>query len=151
MLSIEQPSDMDVYIGQVFGPSEWLEVTQEMIDRFAEATGDRQWIHIDVERATREMPGGKTVAHGYLTLSLLPKLTQTVVMVRNRSRSTNYGLNKVRFISPVPSGARIRLREILKACEPIKGGRKLTYEVTIEIEGSSRPVLVAETISLVFS
>jgi acyl dehydratase len=150
MLEVETPAAMDRYVGQLLGVSDWLAVTQAMIDTFAEATGDHQWIHVDTGRAAREMPGGKTIAHGYLTLSLLPRLSQDIFRITRRSRGVNYGLNKVRFTSPVPSGARIRLRSALKASDPVEGGRRLTFEVTVEIEGESRPALVAETIALYF-
>jgi len=104
MLTLAKPRDVFQHLGEQLGPSEWLTVTQEMIDKFAEATGDHQWIHVDVERARREMPGGKTIAHGYLTLSLLPRLAPTLMKITDRRRGINYGSNKVRFISPVPAG-----------------------------------------------
>ena len=132
----------------MLGESEWITVTQAMIDTFAEATGDHQWIHVDVERARAEMPGGKTIAHGFLTLSLLPRLSQSILHIRRRSRSLNYGSNKVRFTHPVPEGSRLRARQVLKASEAVPGGRRLIIETTMEIEGQSRPALVAETIQL---
>ena len=150
MLEVETPSDMDLHVGQELGTGAWFAVTQEIIDRFAEATGDDQWIHVDRERAAREMPGGTTIAHGYLTLSLLPRLARDVYRIRKRSRAVNYGSNRVRFTNPVPSGARIRSELTLKSSEPVKGGRRLTVEATVEIEGQERPALVAETITLVF-
>src|SRR5207245_2368408 len=116
----------------------------------AEATGDYQWIHVDVERAKREMPGGKTIAHGYLTLSLVPRLAQTIYRVKNRSRGLNYGSNRVRFTGQVPAGSRIRLRQKIKAVEPVEGGVRITSENTVEVEGASRPALVAETIGMSF-
>jgi acyl dehydratase len=150
MLEVERPADLDAYVGKSLGTGEWLTVTQEMIDKFAEATGDYQWIHVDVARCAREMPGGKPIAHGYLTLSLLPQLAKSVYRIKRRSRGVNYGSNKVRFTSPVPAGGRIRLHQKLKAAEPVEGGRRLTVEATVEVEGSERPALVAETMSLVF-
>jgi acyl dehydratase len=150
MLEVETPSDMDRHVGSTLGTGEWVAVTQEMINRFAEATGDHQWIHVDRERAAREMPGGTTIAHGYLTLSLLPRLAQGVYRIRNRSRAVNYGSNKVRFTNPVPAGARVRATLALKAAEQVKGGRRLVFDATVEIEGEERPALVAETITLVF-
>jgi len=150
MLEVEKPADMAAYVGKKLGVSEWFTVDQKTIDLFAEATGDHQWIHVDVERAKREMPGGKTIAHGYLTLSLLPRLTKSIYQIKNRSRGINYGSNKVRFTAPVPAGSRVRLHLTLKACEPIKGGQRLTFESTMELEGSDRPVLVAETLSLAY-
>lgn len=151
MLKLETPKDVFQHLGEELGPSEWLTVTQEMIDKFAEATGDHQWIHVDVERAKREMPGGKTIAHGYLTLSLLPRLAPTLMKIEKRRRGLNYGSNKIRFISPVPAGSRIRLRQRLKNAEDTKdGGVRVTSEMTIEVEGSERPAMVAETMGVVY-
>jgi acyl dehydratase len=150
MLEVENIEALKGYIGKELGTSDWLVVDQQMIDQFAEATGDHQWIHIDVERAKTEMPGGKTIAHGYLTLSLLPKLNQGIFGVKQRSRGVNYGSNKVRFTAPVPAGSRVRGHLKLKAVEPIEGGARLTMEARVEVEGSSRPALVAETLSLVY-
>lgn len=149
MREIETTSGMDALVGQKLGTGDWVEVTQDMIDRFAGATGDHQWIHVDTARAATDMPGGKTIGHGFLTLSLLPLLATTVLTVR-RSRALNYGLNKVRFTAPVPVGSRLRLHQVLKASEPIEGGRRLIYEATVEIEGQDRPALVAETIQLAY-
>src|SRR5947208_16730284 len=108
-LKVEYPKDLLKLVGTELGPSEWVTVDQAMIDKFADATGDHQWIHVDVERAKREMPGGKTIAHGYLTLSLVPRLGQTLYRVKHRSRGLNYGSNRVRFTGQVPAGPRIRL------------------------------------------
>ncbi len=148
MLEVETPADMDAHVGKPLGTSEWLTVTQEMIDTFAEATGDHQWIHVDRERAAREMPDGKTIAHGFLTLSLLPVMASGISRIRKRSRAVNYGSNKVRFTNPVPAGSRIRLHQTLKASEPVPGGRRLIFESMVELEGAERPALVAETIAL---
>jgi acyl dehydratase len=150
MLEVERPADMAAYAGKELGTGEWLTVDQAMIDRFAEATGDHQWIHIDVERAKREMPGGKTIAHGYLTLSLLPRLSQSIWRIAKRSRGINYGSNKIRFLNPVAAGSRVRLVQTLRAAEPIEGGQRLIFEAKVEIEGEARPALIAETIALVF-
>jgi acyl dehydratase len=150
MLEVERPADMVAHAGKELGVSEWLTVDQAMIDRFAEATGDHQWIHVDVARAKREMPGGKTIAHGYLTLSLLPRLSQSIFRIAKRSRGINYGSNKIRFLNPVTSGSRVRLVQSLKAAEPIEGGQRLIFEAKVEIEGETRPALIAETIALVF-
>ena len=150
MLEVEKPADMKAHIGKQIGTSEWVTVDQAMIDKFAEATGDHQWIHVDVERAKREMPGGKTIAHGYLTLSLLPRLSHAIHTIRKRSRGINYGSNRVRFTSPVPAGARVRLHQTLKNVEDIEGGVRMTFDSQIEVEGSSRPALVAETMGLAF-
>ncbi len=152
MLKLETPKDVLEHIGRELGPSEWLTVTQVMIDKFAEATGDHQWIHVDVERARREMPGGKTIAHGYLTLSLLPRLAPTLMTIAKRRRGLNYGSNKIRFISPVPAGARIRLRQKLLKAEPVEDkGIRITSQMTMEVEGSERPAMVAETMSVVYA
>ena len=151
MLKLETPKDLLQHVGRELGPSEWLTVTQEMIDKFAEATGDHQWIHVDVERAKREMPGGKTIAHGYLTLSLLPRLAPTLMSIAKRRRGLNYGSNKIRFITPVPAGARIRLRQkLLKTEEVEDNGVRVTSQMTMEVEGSERPAMVAETLSVVY-
>jgi acyl dehydratase len=152
MLTVEYPKDLKQHVGQPLGPSEWVTVDQPMIDRFAEATGDHQWIHVDVERARREMPGGKTIAHGYLTLSLVPRLASTLVRVEKRRHGVNYGSNKVRFISPVPAGARVRLRQRILDVEDVAGnGVRVTSEMTVEIEGQERPALVAETIGVQYA
>jgi acyl dehydratase len=148
MLELETPKDLIQHVGRELGPSEWMTVDQAMIDKFADATGDHQWIHVDVERAKREMPGGKTIAHGYLTLSLVPRMAQTLTRVKKRSRGLNYGSNKVRFINPVPAGARIRLRQRIARVEEIEGGVRVTSEMTVEVEGQPKPALVAETIGV---
>ena len=151
-LTVEYPKDLKQHIGHELGPSEWFTVDQAMIDKFADATGDHQWIHVDVERAKREMPGGKTIAHGYLTLSLVPRMAATLVNVTNRKRGVNYGSNKVRFISPVPAGGRIRLRQRLVNAEATKdAGVRITSEMTMEVEGSEKPAMVAETMSVVYA
>ena len=149
-LKVEYPKDLLKLVGTELGPSEWMTVDQAMIDKFAEATGDHQWIHVDVERAKKEMPGGKTIAHGFLTLSLLPRLSHNILHIRKRSRGINYGSNKVRFTAPVPAGARVRLHQTLKNVEDIEGGVRLTFDSQIEVEGSSRPALVAENIGLAY-
>ena len=151
MLNVEKPQDLLQHVGKELGPSEWLTVTQEMIDKFADATGDHQWIHVDVERAKKEMPGGKTIAHGYLTLSLLPRLAPTLMKVEKRRRGLNYGSNRVRFTAPVPAGTRVRLRQKLLKVEPVEdNGFRVTSEMTMEVEGSSRPAMVAETLGIVY-
>jgi acyl dehydratase len=136
--------------GQEIGVSDWVEITQDRINAFADATGDHQWIHVDVERAKKEMPGGKTIAHGYLTLSLIPWLTGGMLQVAGVTRGINYGSNKVRFTNMVPVGSKVRARQKLLAAEPKAGGLQLTNEVTIEIDGAPRPACVAETISLIY-
>ena len=152
MLKVEKPSDLLQHVGETLGPSEWLTVTQEMIDKFADATGDHQWIHVDVERAKKELPGGKTIAHGYLTLSLLPRLAPTLMKVEKRRRGVNYGSNRVRFTAPVPAGGRIRLKQRLVKVEPVEdNGFRITSEMTMEVEGNTRPAMVAETLSIVYA
>ena len=136
-------------VGQHLGYSDYVEITQERVNQFAEATGDHQWIHVDVERAKREMPGGKTIAHGYLTLSLVPRMGSTLVEVTKRSRGINYGSNKVRFTSPVPAGSRILLRQRILAVDEVAGnGVRVTTECSVEVEGQERPALVAEIMGL---
>ena len=123
-----------------------------MIDKFADATGDHQWIHVDVERAKKELPGGKTIAHGYLTLSLLPQLAPTLMKVEQRRRGVNYGSNRVRFTAPVPAGARVRLRQKLLKVEPVDdNGFRVTSEMTMEVEGNTRPAMVAETLGIIYA
>ena len=148
-LTVEKPQDLVQHVGKDLGPSDWIVVDQPMIDKFAEATGDHQWIHVDVERAKREMPGGKTIAHGYLTLSLVPRLASTLVKVSAVSRGVNYGSNKVRFTSTVPAGSRIRLHQKIVKVEPVENnGVRVTSEVKIEVEGQERPALVAEIMGI---
>jgi acyl dehydratase len=150
MLEVDRPADMKAHIGQLVGTSEWVLVDQPMINAFAAATGDHQWIHLDVDRARREMPGGKTIAHGYLTLSLLPRLGDSVYRIRNVSRAINYGTNKVRFTAPVPAGSRVRLHQVLKDVEDVRGGVRMTFECTVELENSEKPALVAEALFMAF-
>src|SRR5919106_6794144 len=130
-LTVEGPEELLQHVGRELGPSEWMTVEQAMIDKFAEATGDHQWIHVDVERAKREMPGGKTIAHGYLTLSLVPRMAATLVKVTKRKRGVNYGSNKVRFTNVVPAGSRIRLHQRLVAVDEVSGGG---YRITSEMQ-----------------
>ena len=149
MLELETPLDIKQHVGRELGPSEWMTVDQPMIDKFADATGDHQWIHVDVERARKEMPGGKTIAHGYLTLSLVPRMAAGLLEVTNRTRGINYGSNKIRFISPVPAGARIRVRQRITGAEEVAGnGVRVSSEMTVEIEGRDRPALVGEIIGV---
>ncbi|HEV7157975.1 MAG TPA: MaoC family dehydratase [Caulobacteraceae bacterium] len=141
--------DVGNLIGQEIGVSDWLEITQDRVNAFADATGDHQWIHVDVERATREIGG--PIAHGYLTLSLIPHLSAGLLPVTGVTRGINYGSDKVRFTSMVRIGKRIRLRQKLLAVEPKSGGVQLKNLCTIEIEGEERPACVAETMSLLFA
>lgn len=137
------------FVGRELGVSGWLAVDQDRIDRFAEVTGDRQWIHVDAERARRESPYGTTIAHGLLTLSLLPALRAEVGIVPDGvARVVNYGYDRIRFLSPVRSGARIRARVVLSAVEEKGGGVLLRTANTVEIEGEDRPALVADALTL---
>ncbi|MFI6286242.1 MaoC family dehydratase [Streptomyces sp. NPDC051018] len=133
-------------VGEELGHSDWLEVDQKRIDLFAEATGDHQWIHVDPERAA-DGPFGKTIAHGYLTLSLLPSLLPQVLRVEGMKMGINYGTNKVRFPAPVPVDSRLRASVTLKSAEEAGGGVQVTSIVTVEREGGEKPVCVAETVS----
>jgi acyl dehydratase len=133
-------------IGTELGSSEWYEVTQQHVNLFAEATGDHQWIHVDVERAKAESPFGGPIAHGYLTLSLLVPLFAQVLTVTDTVMGINYGLNKVRFPSPVPVGARVRLTATLTGVEEVTGGLQLTFAAVIEREGGDKPVCIAEPV-----
>ncbi len=141
--------DLHTLVGTEVGVSDWLEITQERVNQFAEATGDHQWIHVDVERATREMGG--PIAHGYLTLSLIPFLSEGLMPVSGVTRGINYGSDKVRFTNMVRIGKKVRLRQKLLSAEPKSGGTQLKSQCTIEIEGEERPACVAETISVVYS
>ena len=142
--------DLASLAGQEIGVSEWVQIDQDRINKFADATGDHQWIHVDVERAKKEMPGGKTIAHGYLTLSLIPMLGAQIMRITGGSRGINYGSNKLRFTNTVPVGSKVRARQKLVSIEPRAGGLQMTNEMTIEIEGQDRPACVAETISLIY-
>jgi acyl dehydratase len=142
--------DLPKLAGTETGVSDWVTIDQGRINKFADATGDHQWIHVDVERAKALMPGGKTIAHGYLTLSLIPWLTGAFLNIQGVTRGINYGSNKVRFVNMVAVGSRVRARAKLLEVEPKSGGMQMITEVTIEIEGQAKPACVAETISLVF-
>ncbi|HEX7956585.1 MAG TPA: MaoC family dehydratase [Pyrinomonadaceae bacterium] len=143
MTEIESVAALGEFVGREVAVSSWLEVPQARIEAFAEATEDRQWIHTDPERAARESPFKQTIAHGFLTLSLLSELMKLAVSVGGLRMAINYGLDRVRFVSPVPSGARIRGRFKLAALEEIRGGAQAAWEVTVEREGSERPCCVA--------
>jgi len=138
--------DLRAQVGQEVGVSEWITVDQTRIDRFAEATGDRQWIHVDPVRAA-EGPFGTTIAHGFLTLALMPELFDTGFAIDDVRMGVNYGLNRVRFPAPVPAGSRLRGHFRLLAFDPLPGGAQLTVEVTMELEGSDKPACVAESVS----
>lgn len=138
--------ELQAEVGKEVAVSDWLEITQERVNQFAQATDDPQWIHVDVERAKRESPFGGTIAHGFLTLSLLPKFLEEQIDLPPGSMSINYGLNKVRFPAPMLVGGRIRGRFSLLALEKIEGGVQTIWQVTMEREGSDKPVCVAESV-----
>jgi acyl dehydratase len=141
--------DLRAAVGTEIGQGRWLDVSQERIDKFAEATGDRQWIHVDLERAASG-PFGGTIAHGFLSLSLIPALTAGLTAVDGVTMGVNYGLNKVRFPAPVPVGSRVRGRVELMSMDDVPGGVQLTSRVTVEREGGDKPVCVAETITRLY-
>ena len=143
-------TEMQALVGQHLATSPWVVVDQARINLFADATGDHQWIHVDLERA-KAGPYGATIAHGFLTLSLLPELTSSAMCIDDVKMSINYGLNKVRFTGPVPAGSRLRAVIRLKAFEPIAGGVQMSTEVTVEREGADKPVCVAEAVSRRFT
>jgi acyl dehydratase len=138
------------FVGREFGTSDWLTVSQDRIDQFAACTGDRQWIHVDVERSKRESPFGGPIAHGYLTLSLVAAMIMELGIVPpDAATALNYGLDKVRFITPVKAGSRVRLRANLASAEPQSGGRMiLKLNSTLEIEGETKPALIAEVLCM---
>ena len=147
MKTIQTLAEMPPLIGQEVVVSDWITITQAQVNLFAEATGDHQWIHVDVERA-KAGPFGAPIAHGFLTLSLLPRFFESSLHIAETRMGVNYGLNKVRFVSPVPVGSRLRARMKLLACDPIdNNGMQMTWEVTTEREGASKPVCVAESIA----
>ena len=141
-------ADLPSLIGEEMGVSDWIVVDQDRVNLFADATGDHQWIHIDVERANREMGG--PIAHGYLTLSLIPFLGAGIMRITGVTRGINYGSDKVRFTNMVRVGKRVRMRQKLLNVQPKAGGLQITNECTIEIEGEDRPACVAETISVLY-
>jgi acyl dehydratase len=140
---VDTLDDLTPLIGQRLEPSSWVEVDQQRIDAFAAATGDHQWIHTDPERA-RNGPFGGTIAHGYLTLSLLIPMWTEILDVREVTTKVNYGLNKVRFPAPVPAGSKLRGTAVLAAIEPVPGGVQLVADIAVDIEGASKPACVAQ-------
>jgi acyl dehydratase len=146
MRTFESPAELAACCGQDIGVSDWFTVTQQHIDQFAESTGDHQWIHVDEARA-KDGPFGGTIAHGYLTLSMLSGFLGGVFTTKGVRMGINYGLNKVRFMAPVPVGSRLRARVHLLAVTPIEGGFQMAWRTTIEREGSDKPVCVAEPLA----
>ena len=147
MREIASLAELKALVGEEIAISDWVEITQERINLFADATGDHQWIHIDPERARKESPYGTTIAHGFLTLSLLPMLLQNAMTMLDVRMGVNYGTNKVRFPAPVPVGSKLRARVFLLSVDDIEGGAQVVWQVTMEREGSSKPVCVAESIT----
>ncbi len=148
--TIESVEQLRSLIGQEVGTSQWLSVTQEMIDRFAAVTLDDQWIHTDVKRCASESPFGTTIAHGFLTLSLLSYLHRETVRVEGGKMAINYGLNRVRFVSPVKVNSRIRTRSKVAAVDDFTGGVQVTWQINVEVEDSDKPALVAEWIGRLY-
>jgi acyl dehydratase len=147
MLTLDPRADLSHWIGREVAVSDWLEIAQVKVDEFADATGDRQWIHVDPERAARESPFGGTIAHGFLTLSLLSRLYQTCIELSPRRMGINVGFNRVRFTAPVRVGTRIRARFALESLEAVRDGLQFIWKVTIESEGSDKPACVAEWVT----
>ena len=146
MKKFQTIAELTACIGQVVAVSDWITITQQQVNLFADATGDHQWIHVDPEKAAAG-PFGAPIAHGFLTLSLLPQFFESSFAIAGSRMGVNYGLNKVRFTAPVPVGSRLRARMKLLASEPIaKDGVQMTWEVTVEKEGSDKPVCVAESL-----
>ncbi len=144
VLELKSLRDLRDRIGEEIVVSEWMEITQERIDRFADATEDHQWIHVDVERARRDSPFQATIAHGFLTLSMLSRLLNSSIKFGTAKMGVNYGFNRLRFTGPVPAGSRVRGRFTLQALDEIDGGVQTTWGVVVEREGSEKPCLVAE-------
>jgi acyl dehydratase len=149
MLTLNGIDDIKARVGQELGVSDWLEVTQADIDKFADATGDHQWIHVDVERA-KETPFGGTIAHGYYTLSLAPRFSYELYTIENVAFALNYGANRVRFPAPLKVGSKVRMRAELSNVEDVSGGVQITTTCTFEAEGVDKPVCVAETLTRVY-
>jgi len=134
-------------VGTEAGVSDWVEITQDRINKFADATGDEQWIHVDTERAARESPGGTTIAHGLLSLSLIPMFMRGIIGLKGLKNTLNYGANRIRYLTPVPAGSRLRARVTIAEAEDVPpDALRVTYKVTIELEGGKRPACVAEVI-----
>jgi acyl dehydratase len=151
MKTFETLAELAGHVGEEIAVSDWVAITQEQVNLFAQATGDHQWIHVDVERA-KAGPFGAPIAHGFLTLSLLPRFFESAIEVRQTRMGVNYGLNRVRFTAPVPVGSRLRARIQLQECQPIAdNGMQMTWLVTVEREGSAKPVCVAESLTRRFA
>ena len=144
--TVQGIAGLEAKVGEHLGYSDYVEITQEQVNLFADATGDHQWIHVDPERA-KAGPFGAPIAHGFMTLSLLPEMAASAMQVLDTRMGVNYGLNRVRFPAPVPAGSRVRGRFKLLKFEPIDGGAQLTFEVLMEREGSDKPVCIAESVA----
>jgi acyl dehydratase len=144
MRNIATLADMKALVGQEVAVSAWFDITQERIDLFADATGDHQWIHTDVERARRESPFGGPIAHGFMTIALVPAMLESALTMADMKMGVNYGLNKVRLPAPVPAGSRVRARLTIQRIDDIDGGAQVEWGVLIEREGGDKPVCVAE-------
>lgn len=151
MLEVDTPQDLARHAGQFLGSSNWITVTQQNITNFTQVSGDDHWVHIDVDRAQTEMPDGKTIAHGFFILSLIPLLAKDIFKIRKRGKGLNYGINHLRFTAPVPVGSRVRLHQKLLKAEESKGGTLFTFEDTFEIEGKERPALVTDMLLLIYN
>jgi acyl dehydratase len=149
MVSFQSPLDLLAHVGQELGQSDWFTVEQRHIDGFAELTGDDFWIHVDRERALREMPDGKTIAHGLFVLSLVPMLQRTIFRIEKLGKGLNYGSDRVRYTAPVPVGARVRLHQTLRSAERVGQATRMATHCVMELEGSERPAFVADIIVLI--
>ena len=148
MIEVETLADLRDHVGKSAGTSEWVKVDRQLIENFGAATGDRNWYHFDHERAARELPGGRVIAHGLLILSLLPGLTPQLVKIRNHTRILNYGFDHVRFTAVVPIDSRVRLSMTVKSAEETPKGTLIVRDCVVELEGSDRPALVCEWLAL---
>ena len=149
MLAVEHATDLQAHAGETIGSSDWFTIEQKNIDDFARLSGDDNWIHVDAGRAAREAPGGRTIAHGIYILSLIPWLQRQIFTIRNRGRGLNYGYERVRFLSPVPVGSRVRLTMSPVQATRQPTGTRIEFESTVEIEGTERPALAARNIILI--
>ena len=149
MIRVEHPGELAAHAGQRLGHSGWVEITQADIDDFARLTGDDHWIHIDTERARREMPGGKTIAHGLYLVSLMPRLQRDIYAIEKRGRGLNYGYDRLRFVAPVPVGSRVRLALTLIEAEPHMRGTRIVCEAAMEQDHTEGPAVVARHILLI--
>lgn len=146
VLAVQRPEDLEAFIGREIGTSDWTEVTQEQVNAFADATGDHQWIHCDPQRAAKESPYGSTIAHGFLTLALIPRLLMDLVSIKELKMAINYGLNRLRFPNAVPVGAQVRLVAKLADVLKLTGAVQAVFRVNIEVKGQGKPACVAEMV-----